>query len=495
MSAPNTRDADAAPTAIGSRRELFVDDCLVERMSGGAELRLHRPTPREVVLVTDAPWEGNGCGFFTVFEDDGLYRMYYKAWRIALTGEKYVRAPALNIAYAESDDAVHWRKPELGLVEWEGSAANNLIIEGSDPDAKGVHGFAPFRDPNPDCPPEQRYKAVGAMNKAAEDGLFALISPDGVRWSLLTEDAIITKGKFDSQNLVFWDPVRGVYRAYVRDFREQDGVRCRDIRTATSPDFLHWSEPQWLEYPGAPDEQLYTNQVLPYYRAPHILMGFPSRYVAREWSPTIEALPELEHRRLRSAAQERFGTATTDGLFMTSRDGRVFRRWGEAFLRPGPQLEGNWTYGDNYQAWGLVETPSGLEGAPREISLYATENYWRGPTRFRRHTIRVDGFVSLQAPLSGGEIVTKPLTFEGARLELNLSTSAAGSVKVEVRDAGDSPIEGFALKDCWDAVGDRLDYIASWKDGPDVSALAGRPVRLRFVLKDADLYSFRFAGA
>ena len=495
MSESTARDADTAAVAIGTRRELFVDDYLVERMSGRADLRLHHPTPREVVFETDRPWEGNGCAYISIFEDDGLFRMYYKAWRIHLKEGEGVPDTGLYIAYAESDDGVNWRRPELGLVEHQGSTANNLILGEAGPEGKALHGFTPFKDTHPDCPPAQRYKAVGAACGGDAAGLYALASPDGVRWSLLDEEPIITKGKFDSQNLVFRDPVRGVYRAYVRDFREQDGVRCRDIRTATSPDFLHWSEPQWLEYPGAPDEQLYTNQILAYYRAPHILMGFPTRYVSREWSPTIEALPELEHRRLRAASMERYGTATSDGLFMTSRDGRVFRRWGEAFLRPGPQLEGNWTYGDNYQAWGLVETPSALEGAPREISLYATENYWREPTRFRRYTIRLDGFVSLQAPLSGGEVVTKPLTFEGARLEMNLSTSAAGSIRVEVLDEGGSPLDGFALKDCWDAVGDKLDYVVSWKGGPDVSALAGRPVRLRFVLKDADLYSFRFTEA
>jgi hypothetical protein len=110
-----------------------------------------------------------------------------------------------------------------------------------------------------------------------------------------------------------------------------------------------------------------------------------------------------------------------------------------------------------------------------------------------RYTLRVDGFVSVQAPLSGGELITKPLTFSGRELALNFSASAAGSVQVELlRDQMNTPIEGFSLEDCVELLGDDLERVVRWKGGPDLSRLAGTPVRLRFVLRDADLYSFRF---
>ena len=104
----------------------------------------------------------------------------------------------------------------------------------------------------------------------------------------------------------------------------------------------------------------------------------------------------------------------------------------------------------------------------------------------------MDGFVSVQAPLSGGEVITKPLTFHGGKLEINFSTSAAGSVRVELQDADRKPIAGYTLDDCHLQFGDELDRTVSWKAGADVSKLAGQQVRLRFELKDADLYSFRF---
>jgi hypothetical protein len=299
---------------------------------------------------------------------------------------------------------------------------------------------------------------------------------------------IITKGAFDTQNLAFWDSVRGEYRAYIRDFREGR----RGIRTATSKDFVSWTEPEWLVYPGSPKKQLYTNQIKPYYRAPHIFIGFPTRYIERGWSDSMRALPKLEHREQRAKAHIRYGTALTDALLMTSRDGKTFKRWGDAFLRPGSS-EDNWKYGDNYIAWHVVETKSAIEGAPNELSIYATESYWTGTSsRLRRFTLRIDGFVSVNGPASGGEMVTRPLTFKGGELEMNFATSAAGGIRVEIQDAGGKAIEGFALADCSEVFGDALERMVTWKGGSDVSKLAGKPVRLRFVMKDADLYSIRF---
>ena len=490
---PSTSNKGRQPVSVGSRLEVFWDEYLIEGLTG-AGLRLHRPVPQEVALVCDRPWEGNMCGYVTVFQDGDRCRMYYKGESLTIKDGKCVDDHPLLIAYAESADGIRWHRPELGLLEFEGSTRNNIVWFGPGEARAGAHGFAPFKDENPACGPGARYKAVGA-DLNCQQGLFAMHSPDGLRWSLIRPEPILTTAgikanfAFDSQNLAFWDAVRGEYRLYFRDWREGG----RGIRTAVSTDFLNWSAPEWLEYPGAPVEQLYTNQVIPYSRAPHVFVGFPTRYVERKWSEAVEALPELEHRRLRSSVSERYGAALTDGLFMSSRDGRTFRRWPEAFVRPGPQLAGNWAYGDNYQNWGLIETPSTLPGAPPEISLYVTENYWRA-ARLRRWSIRVDGFVSVAAPLAGGELVTRPLIFQGRRLVLNFSASAAGCVQVEVLppDAA-APLPGLALSDCVELLGDDLARPVRWRSGADLARLAGKPIRLRCVLKDADLFSMRFA--
>lgn len=473
---------------IGSRRELMVDDYLIANMSRDAQLRLHPPVPRELVLETDAPWEGNASGYVTVFEDDGRYRMYYRGWHFTHDSGSLERPHAEVVCLAESSDGVQWSKPDLGLVEFDGSRKNNIILDAGDDSSPAIN-FVPFKDPNPDAAQTAKYKALA--NNRGYKGLFPLCSPDGIHWTQMGNEAVITKGYFDSQNLAFWDAERGEYRDYHRDFR-----LGRDIMTCVSPDFLHWSEPAFIDYRPGRIAELYTNQIAPYFRAPHLLVGFPARYVERPWSAAIEDLPEQAHRRIRAGAHERYGAALTDGLFMSSRDRLTFNIWPEAFIRPGLRPRDNWTYGDNYQNWGLVSTRSQFAGAPDELSIYVSEGYWRGQgVGLRRYTLRVDGFVSLHAPLSGGEIVSKPVIFQGGKLKLNFSASAAGSVRVEILHGQvDSAIGGFGLADCVELLGDDLDRTVRWTQGADVSKLSGEPVRLRFVLRDADIYAFRFAA-
>ena len=320
--------------------------------------------------------------------------------------------------------------------------------------------------------------------------MLCLKSADGVRFSPMSKEPIITEGAFDSQNLIFWDPVRKEYREYHR--QSKDGLR--DILTATSKTLDKFPKPKFLKYPGAPKEHLYTNAILPYYRAPHIFIGFPMRYTERGWVDSTFALPGLDVRLARAKGHSRYGMAITDALFMTSRDGLTFKRWPEAFIRPGPRQRHSWVYGDNFVFCGMVETKSTIEDAPDEISLYATEGYWEGiHTSIRRYTIRVDGFVSANAPLRGGEVVTRPFVFDGGNLALNMETSGAGDIRVEIQNAEGKPIKGYTLADCPPIFGDTLRHVVRWKErGGDVRSLAGKPIRLRFVLKDADLYAFQF---
>ena len=473
---------------MGSKRELFVDGYLIEK-SSGVRLQLHHPMPKEIVMHHDKLWEGNGCNYYSIFRDGDLFRMYYDSWAHEPSS---IPVHDVFIGYAESKDGKTWTRPDVGRFEFNGSKKNNIVWA-----SENLDNWGAFKDSNPDCAPESRYKAFYNGN----GGLMAAQSADGIHWSPIGDEPVLTDGAFDSHNLAFWDHQDGHYRAYYRDFR--DGLR--DIKTAISQDFIHWTRGEWLEYPGAPPEQLYTNNIIPYYRAPHIYLGFPARYLDRGWSDAMRALPELEERMARAnvrnyttasgrkVTSERYGTALTDGLFMSSRDGQVFHRWGEAFIRPGLRYTDNWVYGDNYQNWGLIETGSDLPGAPDEISIYATEHYWRGAyTNLRRFVLRVDGFVSVNAPAKGGEFTTRALRFSGNRLEMNFSTSVAGSVRVEIQDAGGRPLPGYALADCPEIFGDHLERVVHWEKGPDVGPLSGKPVRLRFVMKDADLYSIRF---
>ncbi len=495
--------AEAAVTDIGSRRELFVEGSLIDRLGGRAALRLHHPRPRGLALVHDAPWEGSGSGYHSVFRDGERYRMYYKAWHLDVSGGKLnTSAHPLYTCTAESADGVTWTKPQLGLHDFRGSKANNITIASGKVGGVNVDAGHPavFKDENPDAPPDARYKALLRSN--GPHGLLAFRSADGLHWRPMADRPVITAGAVDSQNLAFWDPVRKEYRAYwriftggVTDAKTWKPAGVRAIRTATSKDFLTWGNQADLTYADSPPEHLYTNQVKPYHRAPHLLIGFPTRYVERPWSDSLRALPEREHRELRSKAGTRYGTAITEGLVMASRDGVRFQRWNEAFLPPGPEREGTWNYGHQYIAWHPVETKSELDGAANELSLYAGESYWTGTSSaLRRYTLRLDGFVSANAPRAGGDLVTRPVKFAGSRLTLNFATSAVGSVRVELQDPAGKPYPGFALADCPPLFGDTVERPVSWKAGGDVGKLAGKPVRLRFALEDADLYAYRFGG-
>lgn len=489
-------------TDIGDRRELFVDDTLIERLVGDADLRMHPPVPREIVLEHDEPWEGTGSGYHSVFQDGDLYRMYYKAWDIEVKDGKFItnRHP-LFCCYAESNDGIHWRKPELGIHEFEGSKANNIAIKsGAYGDLKADAGHpAVFLDENPNAAPAGKYKAV--LRSSGKAGLLVFQSSDGIHWEPLSREPLFQGvGAFDSQNLAFWDPTIEKYRAYWRAFGsgvtnekvwKPGGVRL--IRTATSDDLETWSAHQDLQYENSPVEHLYTNQVKPYHRAPHILIGFPTRYIDRGPSQSMSDLPDPEKRESRAEANKRYGYALTEGLLMASRDGVNFKRWNEGFLRPGEERPGTWHYGAQYLGWHVIETKSTLPGAANELSLYATEGYWHGKgSSLRRYTLRLDGFVSVNAGWDGGELITKPIIFDGELLSLNFATSAAGEIRVEIQDETGTPIPGFTQDDCIPQFGDTVYRLVHWKNGAGVGRLRGQKIRLRFLLKDADLYSYRF---
>jgi hypothetical protein len=128
------------------------------------------------------------------------------------------------------------------------------------------------------------------------------------------------------------------------------------------------------------------------------------------------------------------------------------------------------------------------------MSLYYMEHYRTNDVQIRRGVLRIDGLTSVQANFAGGEFVTRPLTFTGEQLTINYATSAAGSVKVEVQDATGTPIPGFTLDDCPELYGDRLDQTVNWTAGSSLKTLAGQTIRLRFVMRDADLYALQFVS-
>ncbi|MCA1809884.1 MAG: hypothetical protein LC725_10615 [Lentisphaerae bacterium] len=215
--------------------------------------------------------------------------------------------------------------------------------------------------------------------------------------------------------------------------------------------------------------QMYTNCIRPYERAPHLLIGTPARLVGQ-----------------RKKIAEHMDSGVSDAMLICSRDGLRFKRWQEAFIRPETDFE-SWTDRNTYPAWGMLQT------SPEEISLYWCEHNGYPSLRLRRGTIRTDGFVSVHAGCRVGEALTRPITFTGAGLTVNYTTSAAGSIRFELCAPDGAPIPGLTLKDSEILFGNEIEHTVSWQGKTDLQRHADKPLRLRIRLQDADLYSLRFS--
>lgn len=454
------------PLAIGNRLEPFVDTYLIASMSG-VEHVLNAPIGAETVLAFDKPWEGEFCAYVTAIRDGELIRLYYR-------GLPQARADGTDLettCYAVSVDGVHFAKPNLGLFEVNGTRDNNVILHGFAPLS---HNFAPFLDTRSDVNPSQRYKALAGTSST---GLVAFVSPDGVHWSKLRDEAVITQGALDSQNVAFWSETEQQYVCYLRTFSAQSGVRT--VSRCTSPDFVTWTPIVEMDFGNTTPEHLYTNQTTPYYRAPHIYIGIAARFMPGRRVVTEQTISEL-------GGVAMYSGDCSDAVLLTTRGGTHYdRTFMEGFIRPGIGLN-NWTSRTNYPARGVVQT------GPNEMSMYVQRNYGQKSHHLQRLVMRIDGLASIKAPYAGGELVTKPLTFTGSKLVLNYATSAAGSIWVELLDETGAPLAGFARTDCDEIVGDEIARVVTWKGSSDLAAHSGKPFSLRIVMKDADLYSLRF---
>ena len=428
---------------LGTARELFVDDYLIEYIKSDAQLRLHQP------VLTPRTRHCSGVCYTTIIHEDGRFRRYQRTVRPSYQGERFDGHPGELTEYLESTDGVHWKAPVLSLFNVDGSRKNNIVLAGT---STGSHNFTPFFDKNPNGTAARRYKALGGVHPGG--GLYAWASRDGLRWRKIQAPPVMVSQDFafDSQNVSFWSTVEKQYVCYFRTWKTSHG-HLRTISRTTSFDFVNWSTPVPMD-PNLSGEHLYTSGTHPYFRAPHIYLALPTRFIEERGS-------------------------STDILFMSSRAGTSYysRPFTEAFIRPGLDQQ-RWGNRANYAAWGVV--PTGVA----ELSIYVSD---------RRYTLRTDGFVSLHGGVKGGELLTRPFRFSGSDLQLNYATSAAGSLRAELRDEHNKALPGYRLRDCAPLVGDDIERTLRWQGDLSASALAGQTVRLRFVLEDADLYAFCFA--
>ena len=423
--------ADDVPN-IGSRRELFVDRFLVGELNN-ATLKLH--TPQLMPAVSPPRPHGH---YATVLKGEDKFQFYYRGdtkpgnhWK---QGWEQYHDGEVTL-YAESSDARHWTLPNLGLYEHATFPAGNIVLMN---EFLVNHNFTPFIDTRPGVPAAEKYKALGGLayqphswpprEKRGLGCVKAYVARDGIHWKKLRDEPVIPE-----EWGKYFDSQNYAFwseseACYVCYFRRFIQGR-RGIARTTSKDFVTWTPYVEMEA-NLPQEHLYTACTQPYFRAPHTRGG-----------------------------------------------AKYDREFTESFIRPGIGADG-WANRANYAAIGIHQT------GPAEMSLFLTGG--------RRYTLRLDGFVSVNAPLEGGEFITKPFAFAGSKLEINYSTSAAGQLRVELQDASGKPIPGFTLDDCEPIWGDHIAEVVKWKWSPDLASLAGKPVRLRFEMSDADLFSMRF---
>ena len=455
--------AATPPLPLQSRRELFVDRYLIDSLIG-AELRLAQPIDAGPAFQFDRPWEGRFCNYATVIPDSGKFRLYYRgvpnAGADGRGDEVY--------CYAESPDGITFHRPNLQLHSVHGTDTNNVILAGTPP---LQHNFSPFLDTRPGVAPASRYKGLAGTSKS---GLIAFHSPDGIRWTPLRSEPVLTQGAFDSQNLAFWSDSEQQYVCYYRTFKKIGSTNYRWISRAASPNFLNWKIEGEISFGGAPPEHLYTNQTSPYFRAPHLYLSLCARFL-----PGRQVLSEAEARAIN--VDPAYFKDCSDAVLLSSRGGTQFdRTFLDAFLRPGLGIA-NWVSRSNYPALNVVPT------GPDQLSFYVVRNYGQPSIHIRRYTLRLDGFASLHAGYSGGQMITKPFTFTGSQLEVNFATSAPGGIHLFLETPSGAP-----LAESNELIGDQTVRIVRWKTVESVAPWSGHPVRLRATLKDADLFAIRF---
>lgn len=473
------------PIPVGAQRQLFIDNRFIES-SENVTLTMNPPRKVGPVLTCEKPWEAGwiGAGGTVLDDGSGVLKMWYRAMEPGKDGNL---GPD-HYCYATSNDGIHWEKPNLGLTEFQGSRDNNIV-----PDGAGTQ----FIDPK--APPEQRYKLLTEMNwpDPKTGGVYIRTSPDGLHWTL--HPTRLFPFVPDTQNEVFYDTRINKYVAYVRTWaplRKVGRIEMADVMqpwpfTPLEKPFYIWGEDKipvpsdevhqaisYDEFDPVPSDH-YTPAVVQYPWAAEAYFAGPSAYLHFPEPPA--------------------GKHGNDGLLdiqlFVSRDGVDFHRVERRpYISLGP--EGAPDSKCLYMHVGIVrigdEVYQYYTGLHHSHGEYVDWPVLENMGAIYAAVQRLDGFVSADAAWEGGTLTTPPLTFEGAKLEVNIDCSAMGTARVEIRDANDVPIPGFTLADADMIYGNNIHKTVSWKGSSDVSQLAGQPVRLHLQMRAAKLYAFQF---
>jgi hypothetical protein len=476
------------PIQLGGDKQLFIDEMFFAQKQG-VLLVVNQPVkdPRPVIVADkDRPWELNRISSgSSVIDDGGEVKIYYDA--IAPTAVNQPRSRWL--CYAVSKDGIHFEKPKLGIVPFEGRNDTNIVWPPKhDPSHEPGNVFI---DTNPKCPLAERYKLVCTWHGKT----WMAFSADGLHWK--PYDRASFRGS-DTTNAAYFDNRIGRYVGWVRTWDNN----LRKVGRCEFDDPNNWGT-ETTVFSADSEDQRYLNKGLfremdhycgavnVYRPAPGVYFGFPAAY--------YHFHKEVSLHRGRGGSRNPHNDGNVEPQLMTSRDSIHWYRPERAkpFIPRGPQ--GSWD-------WGMVYVSGGSNLVYRgdEVWIYyAAQPFTHGDYSaaerealgsVMRAVLRVDGFVSVDAGFRPGEFTTPPMVFAGKHLALNVDTGGGGHLLVELQDAAGKPLGGYALTDCDAVNSNRVDQRVSWKGRSDLSALTGKPVRMRVQMRMTKLYAFQFVS-
>jgi len=498
---------------IGDRRQVFIDKTFLAE-SKGVELYVHSPRKTgERTIAPEYEWEQGGIGpYSSVMKVSDTYYMWYHTMDTVQWDSGHRNG---CICLARSKDGIHWDKPKLSVTEYRGHKRNNIVIgHGAANVVLGQDGGMVFLDPN--ATEDQRFRMVARFGVKVEEGqaIHVFSSPDGIHWRLTHKSVVIARPQekshhLDSQNVLFWDDRIKKYVAFVRKNRKDPGLRGRAVARGESDHLGDFPAVQDMPivfgrdsddpFQGeTPVVDFYMSAAIKYQWADNAYFMFPTAY----YHYVYGALAEFQD-------QTPTNAGPLDTQFAASRDGITWERYDRrSFVPLG--MKGEFDWASARVMWGLVPDTTG-----REMYLYYRASDWlHGWDRDERNkrllsqaslgadqniavisrlVLRRDGFVSVRGNYTGGEFVTPPLVFDGNKLVVNVDTSATGIVRVGILDEHSKSVEGFSVDQC-DHIHtcNEINRVVTWRSESDVSSLADKPIRLRFMLRNCDVYAFQF---
>lgn len=478
-------------------KALFIDDHSIEQMIG---LRRHFHQARRYgdkpVFKADHPWEKDAA-----FVDTGMViydekKKIFKAWYQG--GSCYGPGDGSNMCYATSSDGVNWDKPLLGLVEFDGSKDNNIVLM-----ATGMmHDPAPVIDyTDPD--PQRRFKVTwwGGREDASQEsgwleGHCVGFSPDGLHWTEHPGNPVWTG---DAEVAVPF----GIEHRHgkITVYCSADGYGMRVVARTESDDLVNWELPPKIEFQKS-DEDIpgteYGGLCGVNYEGIDIGMLWVIEnkanppFTQQQWQDIVERNikqgfigPPIA---MNSASPRTIHTELVVGI-----DDKEWQRVNRKPLIPfGPQ--GSWDECLSLSGRPIVANDqiyiyyTGQGRSKKFLDLgYPPDQVGDWDINTGLATLRLDGYASLQPEEADGMVVTKPFQLKGANVAVNADIK--GTLKLEALDENDKPIDGFTAEESKPITGDHLRAKAMWASKSDMNELLGHQIKLKIALEDAQLYS------